>query len=105
MARSRPTRHESKKVVERKSSMTRVDLETCGKNENKNEKLELTRRDFTIAGASELAAAALPGCAFAVKAGGVMPMSISEVGKRMRDGALAGVDLTKAYFHYFEQYQ
>src|SRR3569623_729700 len=85
--------------------MTRVDLESCGKNENKNEKLELTRRDFTIAGASALAAAALPGSAFAAKAGGAMPMSISEAGKRMRDGSLSCVDLTKAYFHYIEQYQ
>ena len=81
--------------------MTRVDVESCGK----NEKPELTRRDFTIAGASAIAAAALPGSAFAAKAGGAMPMSISEAGKRMRDGSLSCVDLTKAYYHYIELYQ
>jgi len=78
--------------------MARVDLESFGKNENKNEKSELTRRDFTIAGASALAAVSWPGAAFAAKAGGALPMSISEAGKRMRDGSLSCVDLTKAYW-------
>lgn len=34
-----------------------------------------------------------------------MPMSISEAGKRMRDGSLSCVDLTKAYYRYIELYQ
>lgn len=85
--------------------MTRVDVESCGKNEGENDKSGLTRRDFAIAGASTLAAAVMPGHAFAAKASSAMPMSISEAGKRMRDGSLSCVDLTKAYFHYIEMYQ
>lgn len=39
------------------------------------------------------------------KAGASMPVSIGEAGKRMRDGSLSSGQLTKAYFHYVDQFQ
>jgi len=69
----------------------------------------LTRRGFldgsAAVGASIFAATLLPQAAFATEAGTPMPISISEAGKRMRDGSLSCVDLTKAYYHYIEMYQ
>lgn len=35
----------------------------------------------------------------------VMPMSTGEAGKRMRDRSLSSEQLTKAYFHYIDQFQ
>lgn len=35
----------------------------------------------------------------------VMPMSIGEAGKRMRDKSLTSEQLTKVYFHYIDQFQ
>lgn len=70
---------------------------------------ELTRRDFIdrslAVGGAALAATAFPESVFAAKENELMPMSISEAGKRMRDGSLSCVDLTKAYYHHIEMYQ
>lgn len=69
----------------------------------------LSRRDF-IDGSLALGAAVAVGAsntavAAPAKSGATMPMSIAEAGKRMRDGSLSCVALTKAEFHYIDQFQ
>lgn len=68
----------------------------------------LNRREFldrsVAVGAYALAAVSIPAHAFAGGAE-MMPMSIREAGKRMRDGSLSCVELTNAYYHYIELYQ
>ncbi|MBV8850221.1 MAG: amidase [Methylobacteriaceae bacterium] len=68
----------------------------------------LTRRQFmdrSIAVGASAVVATMTGSALAEGAGSAMPMSITEAGKRMRDGSFTSVDLTKAYFHYIDLYQ
>lgn len=79
------------------------------KNETEYIQNNITRRQF-VDGSLALGAAAMIGASslpsdVAAKAGEAMPMSIAEAGKRMRSGSLSAVDLTKAEFHYIEQFQ
>src|ERR1700742_3709309 len=97
-------------VVERKQSMSGRDVEQANTSSaNSVNESGLTRRAFldrsAAIGASALAAASFPTHVFAAAGAELMPMSIREAGKRMRDGSLSCVELTKAYYHYIELYQ
>jgi aspartyl-tRNA(Asn)/glutamyl-tRNA(Gln) amidotransferase subunit A len=71
---------------------------------------DISRRDFidrsAVAGVAALAATTFGGTFDALAKDALpLPMSITEAGKRMRNGSLTAVELTKAHFHYIELFQ
>lgn len=92
--------------------MTTVDFDRNGIHRSAKQGADdLTRRDFidrsVAAGAAALVVGSFGGASISAfaKDKAAMPMSIADAGKRMRDKSLTSVQLTKAYFHYIEQFQ